>query len=410
MWTRRDVLHLGLGPLALARAPGRAGARRGGQRPPAYVLFIVLGGGIDAVYTTDPKTRGEVEPDIDVPYEPSDIIATGNLRLGPHLAPLAPWAGRLAIVNNVQVRTAGHEPGFNQLLRMRMGHHARLPTLLEVIGEARDDQPIGCITLGDNRVPRQSPSPKGLGGEALLRSLDDTAPAELELMARALRRQSARLEGGGREAAASAVNLREAAALVERLSRVPAFRPAAWPAADGAGRAAALALQRALWIFENDLGRCVQLNLYRWDTHFRNRAGQAQASQTFFPLLARFLSELDSRRNGRGALGASTLVLLASELGRYPRLNGFQGKDHFPEAPMLFLGAGIRVDARVGSYGRTGRQMQARPVCLETGRDRRVGGAVLDLDDIGATLLHIAGIAPRPRGYFGRVVEFLVEA
>jgi hypothetical protein len=312
-------------------------------------------------------------------------------------------------VNNVQVRTAGHEPGFNQLLRMKMGHYTRLPTLLEVIGENRDGQPIGCISLEVDRGPRRWPSPHAFNGEALLKPLDDTGPADLQLMAHALRAQATRIEGVGREAWASSNNLRTAANLVARLSTVPVFKPEEW-SSSVPGRAASLALQRALWIFENDLSQCVQLNLYRWDTHFRNQRGQSYGSGTFVPLLARFLRELERRRSHRCLLNTGTLVFLASELGRYPRLNSFQGKDHFPEVPVLCLGKGIKVDERAGSFGQTGRQMEALPMCLKTGRERRRGGTFLDLDDIGATLLHVAGISPRPYGYFGRVANFLVAA
>ena len=40
---------------------------------PRYVVQILLSGGHDAVYTTDPKHRSEVEADIDLPAK-NDIV------------------------------------------------------------------------------------------------------------------------------------------------------------------------------------------------------------------------------------------------------------------------------------------------------------------------------------------------
>ena len=58
-------------------------------------------------------------------------------------------------------------------------------------------------------------------------------------------------------------------------------------------------------------------------------------------------------------------------------------------------------------FGANGKQMEGLPV------DRRgvVGGPgaqLLELDDVGATLLHVAGLEPRRYGYDGRILEFLV--
>jgi hypothetical protein len=38
------------------------------------------------------------------------------------------------------------------------------------------------------------------------------------------------------------------------------------------------------------------------------------------------------------------------------------------------------------------------------------GGELVTLDDIGATLLDLAGVDPAPRGYLGRRLDFLVAA
>jgi hypothetical protein len=60
-------------------------------------------------------------------------------------------------------------------------------------------------------------------------------------------------------------------------------------------------------------------------------------------------------------------------------------------------------------FGRTGRNMEGLPVALGSGAAPTDGtkGHLLQLDDIGATLVQSFGIDPRSHGYTGRVLDFL---
>jgi hypothetical protein len=374
-------------------------------------VFVFLGGGIDAVCTTDPKLRVDVESGIDVPYGAADIVEAGPLLLGPHLRPLARWAPRLAIVNGVQVRTANHPTGAMQLLRMRTGVSRHIPSLAEILGVYRDEQPLSAIALGTLTERDYSPGWFGVPlragpdqrGPTLLDELEDATPADLERLASGLRRQAKRLvEGADARRAEAAAHYEQVAALCARLPDARPFQEVPWP---GVWPEMALALQRALWVVENDLARCVfvELSTNGWDTHYDNLFRQAAITRSFAVGFDRFLGELGARSGPQGPLSASTLVAAGSELGRFPRLNGEGGKDHLPEAPFLLIGPGIRP----GSYGRTGRRMEALPVALDTGDLAPRGGHLLVLDDLGATLLAIAGIDPASHGYGGRILTFL---
>jgi uncharacterized protein (DUF1501 family) len=134
-----------------------------------------------------------------------------------------------------------------------------------------------------------------------------------------------------------------------------------------------------------------------------------ESSGTFMPVFDRFLSEMTAVRNGFGTLASTTAILCGSELGRFPVLNADLGKDHFPEAPYLFLGPGINTGDGQGSvFGTTGKQMQALPVSPKTGRAVGTNGHLVTLDDVGATLLMLAGIEPERYGYDGRRLDFLL--
>jgi hypothetical protein len=139
-----------------------------------------------------------------------------------------------------------------------------------------------------------------------------------------------------------------------------------------------------------------------WDSHYDNHAWQTRMSGRFYPALGAFLDGLRARRNRHGRLADQTVVFIGSEVGRFPRLNHFAGKDHFPEVPYMLWGRPMAT----GTFGRTGPEMEALPVSLATGKAKR-GGTQVSIDDVGASLLALAGLDPLAYGYVGRRCEFL---
>src|SRR5262245_32087508 len=141
MWTRRGVLELGLGSWLLSQGlPGlaRAAATPKTTSLPRYFCFIYLGGGIDQILTTDPKSRSDLERWVDLPYAPKQVIETPHFPLGPHLAPLAPHSARLALINGVRTRTVSHQTGALQSSRMRTKASFHMPTIQDLVGSKRD--------------------------------------------------------------------------------------------------------------------------------------------------------------------------------------------------------------------------------------------------------------------------------
>src|SRR5512141_1656683 len=64
---------------------------------PRFYLQIIPQGGMDTIYTTDPKKASEVESGIDVPFGAGEIVEGAGYRLGPSLKSLARWMPRLAV-------------------------------------------------------------------------------------------------------------------------------------------------------------------------------------------------------------------------------------------------------------------------------------------------------------------------
>jgi hypothetical protein len=234
------------------------------------------------------------------------------------------------------------------------------------------------------------------------------------MMSAALNAEAGRLRS---DSPATAGNLEQTAHLFERLRLTKRFQEETWAGAltgiDGdIAQTMAVKFQRAIWALEQDLVRGVFLDFGSyyspWDSHDFNGNRQTKWNGLLVATLSRFLAKLAATSNDHGKLSDTTAIVVGSELGRFPRLNGSEGKDHFPEIPLLFYGAGFDTQGSGASYGGTGRQMQALPVALDTGLPQR-GGHTLVLDDIGTTLLHLAGVPdPAAYGYTGRILPFLV--
>jgi uncharacterized protein (DUF1501 family) len=417
---RRQLLKLaGAGALTLSARPLveilEGTARAASLSRPRFYLQIIPSGGIDAVYGADPKTVRDVERGIDVPYPAKDIATTREAPLGPAFAALRPWMPRIAIVNSFQQNSANHQSGLVHTTSCRANSVPGTPTLLDVLGARRTAEAVGAITIGTAFAAAFSPKYLGepttsqFGNRpGLLDHLDKLDPHELTVAASALRREAASLAVTSSQASITAGNLRESAALFERWAASPRFAPPAWPFKWEADYQGGRDLERALWLMENRLARCVTVSLtgQDFDTHLWNTTWQPRLSGYLADLLDRLFRELDRRKVDGKPLSEQTVVFVGSEIGRFPRLNAANGKDHFPQVSYLFFGPWF---ATGRTYGRTDRQMVARPISLRTGKPE-AGGHTLVVDDIGTTLLRIDGANPEVYGYAGSHLGFLTDS
>ncbi|HEX7837088.1 MAG TPA: DUF1501 domain-containing protein [Kofleriaceae bacterium] len=400
MLRRRFLGGLAAGLASLAVVPRSSRASAGPRAP--YHLFVLLGGGIDAILSLDPKTRTEVDPSVDLPYDARSIHSTGEVAFGPNMVSLAPWAGRAAVLRGVLTGSVAHVPAVFQLLLMRRGipPGGKHVAFLDLVGGAHRTAQFPVVRFGGPLTP------KGLiASDTVFERLLTLSPEELDVVRKQLRKQADWLAGSrDREGAATASRLRGTVELLDRLPALPGPAAEAWTT-EPDGQEFAQQLQRCLWLFEHDLTACALVHRHGWDTHTDNYAEQGRVSSAALPVLARFFEELAKRTNSHGSMLDQVRIIVGSELGRFPRLNTERGKHHFPEVPMLFMGAGIPGGR---AFGRTGRMMEALPMDLTTGRATRNAGSVVTLDDVGATLLRSVGVDPELYGNSGRHLPFLV--
>ena len=397
---------------------GLAFAKSAPTKRPRYFVQLVLDGGMDTVFTTDPKAKGDVESWVDRPYNANDIVDAGGIAIGPHWKALAPWLPAMAIIQAVEVSTANHESGTEHLVRLRTETAQSMPTILDIIGQSRDSQALGSVHLGiawggeytpgwfadtiDRSRYRYGAANKT---KSIFQLFDQLDPGEARLVASALSEEAARLDRRGETV--SARNVTSAAALFARGASVPRFAPQ--PVRGNMFEQMTTAcFARCLWLLENDLAKCVFMRPIpqAWDTHSDNESGQSVVNPIIADGLAWFLSELERRQQGSLSLADQTLLITSSELGRFPRINSHKGKDHFPQTSYLMKGPGLITSKEAGqTFSPTGRAMESLPISMKTGQPT-TDGRHLQLDDVGATVLTLAGLDPVFYGYTGQLMRF----
>lgn len=139
------------------------------------------------------------------------------------------------------------------------------------------------------------------------------------------------------------------------------------------------------------VSRCVTVSFsgMGWDTHVYNDLYQSQNWEGLYSGLTALMEQLAAQPGeGGGTLADETVVVVLSEMGRTPRLNAGQGKDHWPYTSMMLVGPGFTGSRVVGAYDSL---YYGKTVDLSSGELSETG-ANLSSDVMGATLLSIAGV------------------
>ena len=108
------------------------------------------------------------------------------------------------------------------------------------------------------------------------------------------------------------------------------------------GQADAFAL--ALKMLKNNLVSCINLGMGGFDTHANQERLMQPNVDNFDYLLSTFMDELRTA----GQLD-NTLIVVYSDFGRTPKVNGRSGRDHWPYGGALMLGGGIDGGRIVGA-------------------------------------------------------------
>lgn len=151
-------------------------------------------------------------------------------------------------------------------------------------------------------------------------------------------------------------------------------------------------VQLAVDLVDLGLSRCVMFDAglplqTQWDSHNANHLMQDRAHENAFDVLGQLVRKLSDQ----GLLDRTT-VLFLSEMGRSPKLNFGDGKDHWPYTSALVVGGGIAGGQILGA---TNGRLEGQPIDLATGQ-ASASGRVLSSASFLAGVLQSFGVDPAP--------------
>lgn len=356
--SRRNLLALGgsglAGSLVGSAILAPSDARADGAHKPKVTSCIVLWmqGGPSHIDTFDPKKKAA---------GPAKDIATKaeGVRISEHLALLAEQMDKVALVRGMtskegaharaqELAHTGHPPNptvrapslGSWVVRERGPSDLDIPSFVSLGGPSHGGGFFGNAfdpfivqrpgELPENLAPARAVSSKRLQArKALLAKLDEQfASRSGDPQVKARRDLYARAE---RMMHASATNAFEVS------SESESVRSAYGDSDFGRGCLVARRLVEAKVPF-------VEVTLDGWDTHENNFERVEGLLGDVDPAMSTLIRELEER-----SLLDSTLIVWMGEFGRTPRINGREGRDHYPGAFSVALaGGGIRGGAVFG--------------------------------------------------------------
>ena len=104
----------------------------------------------------------------------------------------------------------------------------------------------------------------------------------------------------------------------------------------------------------------VEVVLDGWDTHTDNFNRVGKLAGTYDPAMATLIKELQARN-----LLDSTLIIWMGEFGRTPKINGNEGRDHYPQAwSAVLAGGGVRGGQTYGQTDAEGAKVVDKQVAV----------------------------------------------
>ncbi len=413
---RRQLLFSGVAASAVAALGTAQAARAGGRARRLVILFA--NGGWDVTMSQAPRLDDSFVEGPRVDEDPSnpddreyllhygDITIAGNDHKRPSAkAFFDAWSHRVCTVNGIYTGAVGHEPSVVRLLT-GTGHNSE-PDLCAIVGNAYGtDMPLGYIALaGTPFVGPYAASSGQVGFNSQLKLLFDRSttfpapagvpldyplfdqtPAEEDAVQEWLRARADRFRTLRGDEGFNTARLDDLTQSYERSRR---FRDAAGDLVDtlvlGKQPSFETQAQMAASLLSRDTCAAVLLDSgSAWDTH-SNNASQHENFEKLFGDLHTLMSTLDA-----ASLLDDTLVVVMSEMTRTPKINANGGKDHWPHASVMMMGAGVRGRGTVGDYDGL---MESVEIDLETG-EPDPSGTLMKYDNLAAGILEHLGVDP----------------
>jgi hypothetical protein len=358
----------------------------------------------------DPKDSAEVGENIHTGYRFDECLMISGRLFGPLISGLAPHAADLCIVHGVRTDTVAHGRGEEEIEagRLALGPGETIWTALSEA--APGDEPIAFMRIPVRPAARKSGQFPDGDAIQLARGLDDGNPVlvDPDLMRRGVLRSEPlprwfeKLADNKAELARSVLPDADIDAYVARqrtsnlLWKLLASTPSASDL-DFGPDIHADALRVAFQAIRSRTAKVIDImSPELWfDTHTAHIQNQTARVRGAFYAVGKFIEALKQTRDEHGSLFEQTTIVIHTELGRYPKFNGNDGKDHWPENSWMFAGKGIRPV----TIGATDDHYRGLPVDYRTGSTAGPQARPIYPDAISATLLQLVGATPSKYGF-----------
>jgi hypothetical protein len=403
MITRRNFLPmigLGAATLAATLSPSVSATLRQ-LRQPKHLIVVFASGGWDVAYALDAKPSSAF---VDTPAGTLNRYADFEILTDTSRPGIANYFAQDAsigvLVRGISTQSFIHEQSSQRVLTGSAGVE-RPDLAAQIAADLGVDRPIPYLVLGGagrvgpfghlasragttNQLATlaagdlEGSDPLALAGPPGFRPTS----AQEELTRAFLDRRYDALAGSTREL--SVIDLHRSSSQRGQLLRDFAKKNNGL-GARGYTPDLAVQVDVALAALQDGLCQSLFLQHEGWDTHSANDQQSALHDQLFTEL-----AHLSQGLQDRNLLD-ETLVVVLSEMGRTPKLNESQGKDHWPVSAAWIFGAGIRGGRAVGA---TNERLVAESIDFQTGTPSATGRP-LQTPNLAATILTLCGAAPQ---------------
>ncbi len=350
------------------------------------VIYLYMLGGMSHVDTLDPKENKEVQG----PYKPIATSVAG-VQLGQHLPLVAKEMGKIALIRSLTSKEGAHERARYQLHTSypplsSVAHPSLGSWVAKMAGKRNPDFPayfnVGNMSFNSGFFENEyDPFRIGDPENALLNIVPPKQVSQ-ERMDRRLKLMQGlnsdfHHEYEKWEPVRDYSTFYDRALSMMRAKDLDAFDLTKEKDEDrerygknNFGQGVLLARR----LVERKV-RFVEVSLANWDTHQENFTRVKDLSTQLDQALSALLQDLS-----KTGLLSETLVVVASEFGRTPRINEGDGRDHHPKVfSSLLAGAGIAGGQVYGSSDAKGEDVKDQPVTMM---------------DVNATIAKAMGLNP----------------
>ena len=406
-FSRRGVLRLGVATAAMLAAPWPRARRRADAAvrvPTHFVVTFFADGGWDPTQVLDPHNPNDMTDgiDVDVPGEPISTLASASgltyvsnpMRRPAVDAFFSRWGARSAIINGINTRSTSHDQS-KQLVLTGALDGTRADFAVIAANHIGPDLPLPHLLVSGPSYGGQFSGLSGRLGGQMSRAIDWRRSADNKTFV---------LSDAGEVFVDETLDAEAALAAAETNTAVGGRFAAAHDANGRATRMAELAgsldIDRGDGLrFAQSLGEAFRAGLAcsvtagisgGFDTHNDNRQQHTRWNDVFVFLKA-FVDGLAAETGVAAAsLLDETTIVMCSEFGRTPELNGDNGKDHHPWTSMLVVGKHVRGGTVVGA---TDGNQEGLKIDLATGQPDS-NGQILDVVNVVAGMVTLVGGNP----------------